>query len=140
MRKRSAHGTKGLTRRQVLKAAAGMVTGALVAALSSTKNTSLSDVNDGVSAINEPVLDAALRTRRILVLAEELLGAVRRHGKSLPVGFQALGGGRREVHRPGDVSLAVFFRRARVEDAHSGLREHVGQFGRFDQQTGVGVV
>lgn len=58
------------------KAAAGMVTGALVAALSCTKNTSLSDVNDGVSAINEPVLDAALRTRRILVLLTEVLQAI----------------------------------------------------------------
>lgn len=58
------------------KAAAGMVTGALVAALSCSKNTSLSDVNDGVSAINEPVLDAALRTRRILVLLTEVLKAI----------------------------------------------------------------
>ncbi len=60
-----------------MKAAAGMVTGALVAALSSTKNTSLSDVNDGVTAINEPVLDAALRTRRILGLAAEVLEALK---------------------------------------------------------------
>lgn len=59
-----------------IKAAAGMVTGALVAALSCTKNTSLSDVNDGVTAINEPVLDAALRTRRILRLTSEVLEAL----------------------------------------------------------------
>ncbi|HEX7126711.1 MAG TPA: argininosuccinate lyase [Thermodesulfobacteriota bacterium] len=59
-----------------IKAATGMVTGALVAALACTKNTSLSDVNDGVTAINEPVLDAAMRTRRILRLAAEVLEAL----------------------------------------------------------------
>ncbi|HEY8370974.1 MAG TPA: argininosuccinate lyase [Thermodesulfobacteriota bacterium] len=59
-----------------IKAATGMVTGALVAALACTKNTSLSDVNDGVTAINEPVLDAAMRTRRVLRLAAEVLEAL----------------------------------------------------------------
>ncbi len=60
-----------------IKAATGMVTGALVATLSCTKNTSLSDVNDGVTAINEPVLDAALRTRRVLRLSAEVLEALK---------------------------------------------------------------
>jgi argininosuccinate lyase len=50
------------------KAAAGLVIGALMAALSCTKNTSLADVSDGVTAINEPVLDAAERCRVLLPL------------------------------------------------------------------------
>ncbi|MFC7689413.1 hypothetical protein ACFQY5_07010 [Paeniroseomonas aquatica] len=47
--------------------------GALMAALAATKNTAFADVNDAVTAVNEPVLDAALRTRRILALLEEVL-------------------------------------------------------------------
>ena len=44
------------------RAAAGVVQGALLAALAATKNTAFADVNDAVTAVNEPVLDAALRT------------------------------------------------------------------------------
>ncbi|MDN3566957.1 argininosuccinate lyase [Paeniroseomonas aquatica] len=55
------------------RAAAGAVQGALMAALAATKNTAFADVNDAVTAVNEPVLDAALRTRRILALLEEVL-------------------------------------------------------------------
>jgi argininosuccinate lyase len=55
-----------------LKAAAGIVQGALMGALSATKNTAFADVNDAVTAVNEPVLDAATRTRRILALSEEV--------------------------------------------------------------------
>ena len=55
-----------------LKAAAGAVQGALVAALAATKNTEFADVNDAVTSVNEPVLDACLRTRRILALLEEV--------------------------------------------------------------------
>jgi argininosuccinate lyase len=55
------------------KAAAGMVQGALVATMGCMKNTAFADVNDGVSAINEPVLDACLRSRRICVLLAEVL-------------------------------------------------------------------
>jgi argininosuccinate lyase len=54
------------------RAAAGAVQGALLAALAATKNTAFADVNDAVTAVNEPVLDAALRTRRILALLEEV--------------------------------------------------------------------
>jgi argininosuccinate lyase len=59
-----------------IKATAGMVTGALVAALSVSKNTAFADVSDGVSALNEPVVDAAIRTRRVLDLCAEVLGAM----------------------------------------------------------------
>jgi argininosuccinate lyase len=58
------------------KAVAGMVTGALVATLSCSKNTSLSDVSDGVSAINEPVLDAAERCRVLLPLLAQVLSTM----------------------------------------------------------------
>ena len=67
------------------KAVAGLVTGALMAALSCTKNTSLADVSDGVTAINEPVLDAAERCRVLLPLLTRVVetmavraGAMRR--------------------------------------------------------------
>jgi argininosuccinate lyase len=56
-----------------IKAAAGMVGGALAAALACTKNTGFADVNDAVTAVNEPVLDAATRSRRILALLGEVL-------------------------------------------------------------------
>ncbi|MBV1799703.1 argininosuccinate lyase [Siccirubricoccus sp. G192] len=59
-----------------MKAAAGMVQGALAAALACTKNTAFADVNDAVTAVNEPVLDATSRTRRILALAEEVLAGL----------------------------------------------------------------
>jgi argininosuccinate lyase len=54
------------------KAAAGAVQGALLAALAATKNTAFADVNDAVTSVNEQVLDAATRTRRILALLEEV--------------------------------------------------------------------
>jgi argininosuccinate lyase len=56
-----------------IRAAAGMVQGALAATLACTKNTSFADVNDAVTAVNEPVLDAVTRGRRILALLEEVL-------------------------------------------------------------------
>jgi argininosuccinate lyase len=59
-----------------LKAAAAMVQGALAAGLGTTKNTAFADVNDAVTAVNEPALDAAGRTRRILVLAEEVFAGL----------------------------------------------------------------
>ncbi|MCO6418796.1 argininosuccinate lyase [Siccirubricoccus sp. KC 17139] len=58
------------------KAAAAMVTGSLGAALAMTKNTGFADVNDAVTAVNEPVLDAAARTRRILALLEEVFAGL----------------------------------------------------------------
>ena len=58
------------------RAAAGMIQGALVAALACTKNTAFADVNDAVTAVNEPVLDAATRTRRILALMEEVFAGL----------------------------------------------------------------
>ena len=59
-----------------IRAAAGMVQGALAAALGCTKNTPFADVNDAVTAVNEPVLDAALRTGRVLVLMEEVFAGL----------------------------------------------------------------
>jgi argininosuccinate lyase len=56
-----------------LKAAAAMVQGAHNAAMACTKNTAFADVNDAVTAVNEPVLDAALRSRRILALFQEVM-------------------------------------------------------------------
>jgi argininosuccinate lyase len=56
-----------------IRAAAAMVQGSLAAALGCAKNTPFADVNDAVTAVNEPVLDAALRTRRILALLAEVL-------------------------------------------------------------------
>ena len=58
------------------RAAAGAVQGALLSALAATKNTAFADVNDAVTSVNEPVLDAALRTRRILALLEEVLAHI----------------------------------------------------------------
>src|SRR3546814_21178642 len=46
------------------KAAAAQVAGALVAALASSKNTAFGDVNDGVTALNGPVLEACNTTAR----------------------------------------------------------------------------
>ncbi len=59
-----------------LKAQAAAVQGALVAALAATKNTEFADVNDAVTSVNEPVLDACLRTRRGLALLEEVFGGL----------------------------------------------------------------
>lgn len=59
-----------------MRAAAGMVQGALTAALACTKNTPFADVNDAVTAVNEPILDAAQRTTRVLVLAEEVFAGL----------------------------------------------------------------
>jgi argininosuccinate lyase len=56
-----------------LKAAAAMVQGAHHATMACTKNTAFADVNDAVTAVNEPVLDAALRSRRILALFQEVI-------------------------------------------------------------------
>ena len=59
-----------------IKAAAGAVTGALVTALSVTKNTAFADVADGVSAVNAPAVEAAVTTERILRLMAEVLAAI----------------------------------------------------------------
>ena len=59
-----------------LKAAAAMVTGNLVAALACAKNTAFADVSDGVTAVSDPVTDAAITTRRALVLLEDVLAAL----------------------------------------------------------------
>ena len=60
-----------------LKGAAGIVTGCLSAALACSKNTAFADVSDGVTALNDPVTDAAITTRRALVLLEDVLGALK---------------------------------------------------------------
>ncbi|MGH7043195.1 MAG: argininosuccinate lyase, partial [Acetobacteraceae bacterium] len=59
-----------------IKATAAMVAGALTAVLAASKNTAFADVSDGVTAGNEPAIDAAVRTRRILVLTADVLGAI----------------------------------------------------------------
>ena len=53
-----------------------MVQGALTAALACNKNTPFADVGDAVTAVNEPILDAALRTRRILAVMEEVFAGL----------------------------------------------------------------
>jgi argininosuccinate lyase len=59
-----------------IKATAAMVAGALTSVLAASKNTAFADVSDGVTALNEPAIDAAVRTRRILALAADVLGAI----------------------------------------------------------------
>ena len=59
-----------------IKAVAGMVSGAFTATSACVKNTSLSDVADGVTALNEPALEACSKTADILHLLEEVLGAI----------------------------------------------------------------
>lgn len=73
------------------KGVAAIVTGNFTAALSCVKNTSMSDVGDGVTALNEPVLDACTRTRKILAVMAEVLDALTVHKdamlRSAEVGF-----------------------------------------------------
>ncbi len=73
------------------KGVAGVVAGDFIAALSCVKNTSMSDVGDGVTALNEPVLDACTRTRKILAVMTEVLEAITVHKdamlRSAEVGF-----------------------------------------------------
>src|SRR3546814_6700984 len=57
------------------KAAAAQVAGALVAALASSKNTAFGDVNDGVTALNGPVLDACDTTARTVRLLDAVLSS-----------------------------------------------------------------
>lgn len=56
-----------------IKALAAHVTGALVTALACSKNTALADVNDGVSALNVPVLEAVDKTRHALRIMDGVL-------------------------------------------------------------------
>jgi argininosuccinate lyase len=55
------------------KAAAAQVTGALTTALASSKNTSFSDVNDGVTSLNVPVLEACDKTRHVLAVIDGIV-------------------------------------------------------------------
>src|SRR3546814_16267129 len=67
------------------KAAAAQVAGALVAALASSKNTAFGDVNDGVTALNGPVLDACDPTARTVRLLDAVLAKLAvRHERMLP--------------------------------------------------------
>ena len=59
-----------------IKAVAAFVSGAFTAASACVKNTSLSDVADGVTALNEPALNACRRVSGILLLIEEVLSAI----------------------------------------------------------------
>jgi len=56
-----------------VKAVAAMATGALVMVLSSSKNTALADVNDGVSAPNAPALEVIERATRALAVFDGAL-------------------------------------------------------------------
>jgi argininosuccinate lyase len=56
-----------------IKAQAGRVTGALVATLSSTKNTAFADVSDGVTGVDIPVIEAATITRNVVRLTTDVL-------------------------------------------------------------------
>jgi argininosuccinate lyase len=56
-----------------VKGLAARVTGALTTALACSKNTSLADVNDGVSALNVPVLEAVDQTRGALAIMDGVL-------------------------------------------------------------------
>jgi len=55
------------------KSAAAYVTGALTTVLACAKNTALGDVNDGVTAINVPALEAATHTRSVLGVMDGVL-------------------------------------------------------------------
>jgi len=59
-----------------IKAVAGIVNGAFTSASACVKNTSLSDVADGVTAINEPALDACKYAGSVLLLINEVLSAI----------------------------------------------------------------
>lgn len=59
-----------------IKGVAAMVTGGLTTALACSKNTHLADVNDGVSAVNVPALDAIERATRALVVLEGVLATL----------------------------------------------------------------
>lgn len=61
------------------KGAAGVVCGVLTTVLACTKNTSLSDVNDGVSAINVPVLEATESTGLALKLLDGVVRTLTMH-------------------------------------------------------------
>ena len=56
-----------------IKGAAAVVTGALTTVLACSKNTAIADVNDGVSAINVPVLVATDHTRLALRVMDGVL-------------------------------------------------------------------
>ncbi len=65
------------------KAAAAHVVGDLMTALACSKNTSLSDVNDGVSAVNAPVLEATERTEALLRMLGGVLRTLRVHPETM---------------------------------------------------------
>jgi argininosuccinate lyase len=56
-----------------VKGLAAKVTGALTTALACSKNTSLADVNDGVTALNEPVMAAVDMTRNAMRIMDGVL-------------------------------------------------------------------
>lgn len=58
------------------KAAAAQVTGALTTVLAASKNTSYSDVNDGVTSVNVPVLEAAGKSAAMLAVLDGVLATM----------------------------------------------------------------
>lgn len=70
------------------KAEAARVIGDLVSALSSSKNTSLADVNDGVTAINAQAMDAAERAASTLRLLDGVLSTMTVDAKAMLKGAE----------------------------------------------------
>ncbi len=116
-----------------VKGLAAKVTGALTTALACSKNTSLADVNDGVTALNEPVLEAVdmtcnalrimdgvittttIKPARMLHLAEIGFGSateladviVRETGLSFRMAHNIVGFVVRETLEAGKTALAI---------------------------------
>jgi argininosuccinate lyase len=59
-----------------IKTVAALCTGALTAVLAASKNTSFADVNDGVSGVNVPALEALERATAALAVAEGTLATL----------------------------------------------------------------
>jgi argininosuccinate lyase len=66
-----------------IKTVAAVTVGALATALAASKNTSFSDVNDGVTGVNVPVLEAIERTTRALAVAEGVLATLTVHKEAM---------------------------------------------------------
>ncbi len=61
---------------EFIKSAAASVTGALTTVLACAKNTAFADVNDGVTAVNVPGVEAIQRLRSALVVMEGVLATL----------------------------------------------------------------
>lgn len=61
---------------EFIKSAAASVTGALTTVLACAKNTAFADVNDGVTAVNVPGIEAIVRLRNSLAVMEGVLATL----------------------------------------------------------------